>query len=165
MERIVTLDLWSTYMVYSFWSLIYFSIKFKNEYFIHRLILNYYIREVYTCHACTNLMLIQTMSAKPLNRLIVLSKNRHRDVLATAMVPFFALIAKYHNDCFIPSVWLDGRMAASLLCWKQSMRCCLISGWWYLRPRLHESNPTWNGYMRDRLHKCLHESGLQPDPD
>ena len=61
-------------------------------------------------------MLIQTMSAKPLNRLIVLSKNRHRDVLATAVVPFFALIAKYHNYCFIPSVWLDGRMAASLLC-------------------------------------------------
>ena len=65
--------------------------------------------------SCTNLMLVQTMSAKPLNRLIVLSKNRHRDVLATAMVLFFALIAKYHNDCFIPRVWLDGRMAASLL--------------------------------------------------
>ena len=28
---------------------IYFSIEFKNEYFIHRSILNYYIREVYTC--------------------------------------------------------------------------------------------------------------------
>jgi hypothetical protein len=66
----------------------------------------HYYKAIYLWSVMYKFIVNTNNERQPLNRLIVLSKNRHRDVLARSMVPFFALIAKYH--CFIPSVWLDG---------------------------------------------------------